>query len=62
MKCHMVFDIKMEDFRRKARLVTGSYKNNPPISITNVSVVSGEIVCVALTIASQNDLEGSRHI
>ena len=23
MKCHMIFDVKMEDFRRKARLVAG---------------------------------------
>ena len=23
MKCHMIFNIKMEDFRRKARLVAG---------------------------------------
>ena len=25
VKCHMVFDLKMEDFRRKARFVAGDH-------------------------------------
>jgi hypothetical protein len=28
--CHMVFDIKMEDFRRKARLVAGGHMTGAP--------------------------------
>ena len=24
--CHMIFDVKMEDFRRKARLIAGGHK------------------------------------
>ena len=55
--CHMVFDIKMEDFRRKARLVAGGHKTDAPATITYASVVSRETVRVALTIAALNDLE-----
>ncbi len=38
--CHMVFDIKMEDFKRKARLVAGGQKTEAPATITYASVVS----------------------
>jgi hypothetical protein len=55
--CHMVFDIKMEDFRRKARLVAGGHKTDAPATITYASVVSRETVRVALTLAALNDLE-----
>ncbi|KAL7474098.1 hypothetical protein ACHAW6_000091, partial [Cyclotella cf. meneghiniana] len=30
MKCHMIFDIKMKDFRRKARLVAGRHMTKAP--------------------------------
>jgi len=53
----MVFDIKMEDFRRKARLVTGGHMTGAPATITYASVVSWETVRLALTIAALNDLE-----
>ena len=36
--CHMVFDIKMEDFKRKARLVAGGHKTKAPATITYASV------------------------
>ncbi len=55
--CHMVFDIKMEDFRCKARLVAGGHMTGAPATITYASVVSRETVCLALTIAALNDLE-----
>ncbi len=55
--CHMVFDIKMEDFRRKARLVAGGHMTGAPATITYASVVSRETVRLALTIAALNDLE-----
>ena len=29
VKCHMIFDIKMENFRRKARLVAGGHMTTP---------------------------------
>jgi hypothetical protein len=53
----MIFDVKMEDFRQKARLVTGGHQTKAPATITYASVVSRETVHLALTIASLNDLE-----
>ena len=55
---HMIFDIKMEDFRRKARLVAGGHmtKDVPP-TITYASVVSRDTVRIALTIAALNGLD-----
>jgi hypothetical protein len=55
--CHMIFDIKMEDFRQKARLVAGGHLTEAPATIIYASVVSRETVCLALTFASLNDLE-----
>jgi hypothetical protein len=55
--CHMIFDVKMEDFRQKARLVAGGHQTEAPATITYASVVSRETVRLALTIASLNDLE-----
>ncbi len=54
--CHMIFDVKMEDFRRKARLVAGGHLTKAPATITYASVVSRETVRLALTFASLNDL------
>ncbi len=55
--CHMIFDVKMEDFRQKARLVAGGHFTKAPATITCASVVSRETVHLALTFASLNDLE-----
>jgi hypothetical protein len=55
--CHMIFDVKMEDFWQKARLVAGGSQTETPVTITYASVVSRETVRLALTIASLNDLE-----
>ena len=44
IRCHMIFDIKMEDFRRKARLVAGGHMTDAPLTITHASVVSRETV------------------
>jgi hypothetical protein len=57
MNCHMVFDVKMEDFRRKARLVAGGHMTKAPPTVTYASVVSRETDRLALTIAALNDLE-----
>ena len=57
MKCHVIFDVKMEDFRQKARLVAGGHMTSEPDVITYSSVVSRETVRLALTIAALNDLE-----
>ena len=53
----MVFDVKMEDFCRKARLVAGGHMTKAPPTITYARVVSRETVCLALMIAALNDLE-----
>jgi hypothetical protein len=55
--CHMVFDIKMEDFKRKARLVAGGHNTKAPATITYVSVVSRKTMCIALMLAALNDLQ-----
>ena len=57
ISCHMIFDVKMEDFWKKAQLVAGGHKTEAPPTITYASVVSWETVCLALTIAALNDLE-----
>ena len=57
VRCHMVFDVKMEDFRRKARLVAGGHMTETPAVMTYASVVSRETVRIALTIAALNDLD-----
>ena len=57
VRCHMIFDVKMEDFRRKARLVAGGHTTDPPATITYASVVSRETVRIALMIAALNDLK-----
>ena len=44
----MIFDIKMEDFRRST---------NPPSTIIYTSVVSRDTVRIALTFAALNDLQ-----
>ena len=54
VKCHVVWDVKMEDFRRKARLVAGGHMTTAPASITYASVVTGEAVRIALTLAALN--------
>ena len=58
IKTHIVWDVKMEDFRRKARLVAGGHTTEaPPTHVTYASVVSRESVRIALMAAALNDLE-----
>jgi hypothetical protein len=54
--CHMIFDIKMEDFQRKAGLVAGGHMTKAPATITYAIVVSRETVRIALLMAALNDL------
>ena len=57
VKCHVVWDVKMEDFRRKARLVVaGGHMTTAPSAITYASVVTIETVRIALTLAALNGL------
>jgi hypothetical protein len=53
----MIFDVKMEDFRRNARFFAGENTTDTPHAITYTSVVSRESVRVALTLDSLNDLD-----
>jgi hypothetical protein len=53
----MIFDIKSEDFWRKACFVAGGHMTETPSSNTYTSVVSQESVQIALTLATLNDLQ-----
>jgi hypothetical protein len=55
--CHMIFDIKMEDFQCKARLVAGGHMTKAPATIPYASVVSRETIRIALLMAALNDLK-----
>jgi hypothetical protein len=57
MLCHMIFDIKMEDLRRKSWLVAGGHMTDAPATTTFASVVSCKTVRIALTLAGLNDLQ-----
>ena len=58
IKCHMIFDVKMgENFRRKARFVTGGHTTETPMSLTCSSVVSRDSVRIILLIAALNGLQ-----
>ena len=48
IRCHMIFDVKREDFRRKVRLVAGGHTTAATATITYASVVSRESVRIAL--------------
>ena len=56
IKCHLVFDVKM-DLTRKARFVAGGHMTDPPKDSTYSSVVTRESVRIALTLAALNDLD-----
>ena len=53
----MVFDIKMEAFRTKAKLATGGHMTKAPATIMYANVMLRETVKIALMIATLNDLE-----
>ena len=55
--CHMVFDIKLDGFKCKARLVAKGCSVVTPPMLTYSSVVSRDMVRIALTIAALNDLD-----
>jgi hypothetical protein len=57
IRCHMIFDVKMEDFCRNARFVTGGHTTDAPHVMTHASVVSMESVIIALTLTALNDLD-----
>jgi hypothetical protein len=50
----MIFDVKMEDFRCKARFVAGGNKTGTPHAMTYASVVSRESMNITLTLDALN--------
>ena len=50
----MIFYVKMEDYRRKARLVAGGHVTEPPDTITYASVVLRDKLRIALTLNALN--------
>ena len=44
INCHMVFDVKVEDFCRKARYVAGRHMMEPPATLTYASMVERDSV------------------
>jgi hypothetical protein len=57
IRCHMIFDVKMEDFRRKVRLEARGHTTDAHHVMTCASVVSRESVRIALALMTLNDLD-----
>ncbi|KAL7450695.1 hypothetical protein ACHAXS_000702, partial [Conticribra weissflogii] len=57
VKCHMIFDIKMEDFCPKSCLIAGGNMTNVPATYTYARVVMHKTGCIALMLAALNLLE-----
>ena len=58
--CHMIFDVKIgKNFMRKWRFVTDGNKTKTPESMTYLSVVSRDSVCITLKIAALPILQGT---
>ncbi len=55
--CHIVFDVKMEDFKCKTCLVAGGHRTEAPTTITYASIISCETVRIALMLAALNNLQ-----
>jgi Reverse transcriptase (RNA-dependent DNA polymerase) len=55
--CHLIYTVKMENFRRKVWYLGGGHATEAPASLTYASVVSRESMRIALTMAALNDLE-----
>ena len=56
IKCHMIFDVKM-DLTRKARFVAEGHMTEAPASTTFSGVVSRDSVRIAFLIAALNNIE-----
>ena len=55
--CHMIFDVKMEDFGCKAIYVAGGHMKNSPPTIAYTSIVGREAVQISLTLAALNGIK-----
>ncbi len=54
VRCHMIFNVKMEGFCQKIQLVVGGHFTDVPPIVTYASVVLCKTVCIALTMAALN--------
>ena len=54
---HMIFDVKMEDFHRKSCLVASGHMAETPDTMTYISFVSRETVCLDIVTYTLNNLE-----
>jgi hypothetical protein len=52
IRCHMIFDVKMEDFRHKAHFCAGGHITDTSHDMTYANVVSIESVRIALDLAA----------
>jgi hypothetical protein len=57
IRCHMIFDVKMENFRCKVRCVAGGHTTDTPHAMNYASVISRESAIIALTLAALNDVD-----
>ena len=57
IRCHMIFDIKMEYFQQNDRYVAGGHATVAPPTLTYASVVLRQSVHIALMLAALNYLE-----
>ena len=56
VNCHNIFDVKMKYFHRKIRLLAGGHVTETPSAINYVSLVSREMVSIALKLSALNNL------
>jgi hypothetical protein len=57
IRCDMIFHVRIEDFRRKTRFVSGGHTTDTPHAMAYSSVLSLESVVIALTLADMNYLD-----
>jgi len=53
----MIFDVKMEDFWCKTRLVAREHTTKAPATLTYASIVSRETLCIILLVAVLNNVD-----
>jgi hypothetical protein len=57
IRCHMIFDVRMDDFHRNARFVAGGHTTYTPHAMTYANGVSRESVMIAPTLTALNDMD-----
>ena len=55
IRCHMVFDVKIERFKRKARVVAGRHVVDTPPFMACSSAAGRDSIRIALTISALHD-------